>query len=301
MSSYLLAIDGGGSKTHAVIADQEGNIVEESVVAEGSNPWKSGGFIRAAQAISNCLEKLTLLNQTTACMAGISGCHGDNKFVSSFQMHLASQLPQQCIIQVGGDLVTSFRASSPSPHGQLAIAGTGSAIAQFYADGTNYVFDGIGYGGRDLGAAIIASVQRGEQPHAVTEWLSELLGESPLVLDELGKLYHHKRIFKIAKHVAELPTESEVITALRPLILHCAWRWAYKLFATSQKYRTRSEIAADAPMVTVLSGGAWKLELFRTEVERLMQLSDKTNTIIFEPQKSSIHGAIVIARELALQ
>ncbi len=200
MNKFLLAIDGGGSKTHAAITSIDGKMIEESIIKKGSNPWKSGGFKKASEAILHCLENLRRLNEVEAAAAGISGCHSDTTFSNQFYDVIASRLPKHAKITVTGDLITSFRASSPSPHGQLAIAGSGSAIALFYPDGSDYVYDAVSYGGRDLGAAIVASVGRDEQSNEVSVWLSDLLKQDPANLTNLGDIYHQNKYLKLREH-----------------------------------------------------------------------------------------------------
>lgn len=298
MDKLLLAIDGGGSKTHAIITTLEGEIIEEALIPQGSNPWKSGGYDKAAQAIEAAIDRLTKLDHIAACAAGISGCHSDGTFSKKFHDLIAAKLPKEAKVKIEGDLITSFRAGSPLPHGQLAVAGSGSAIAHFYPDGSNYAYDGIGYGGRDIGAAIIASVQRSEQPQHVNDWAQNVLGQDPSNLEKLGDLYHDRHVMNITKELADLASEGEIMQSLRPLLLHCAWRWAYKLWGSSQKYRTRADLGADARICTVLSGNTWQLDLLRSEVLRLLLQSDPTNTLVFTPDVAPIQGALRIAQDL---
>lgn len=298
MPDLILAIDGGGSQTRAAIALADETVVESALVNQGSNPWKGGGFESASRALIACLNQFTKLSEVTTCVAGISGCHSDNKFSLRFKDLLSTRLPNARTIRVVGDLVTSFRAASPTAHGQLAIAGSGSAIAHFYPQGTNYVYDAIGYGGRDIAAAIVASAQRGEQTSEAVAWLEEKLNRNINDLAQLGDVYHYKPLLTIGNDISNLDDVDPILQSFLPLIHHCAWRWAYKLWGTTARYRTSADLPTSTEVYTVLSGGAWKLDPLRSEVTRLLAQSDAQLKLVYNPQVTPLSGAVALAVDL---
>src|SRR5690625_6218132 len=126
--TYVLGIDGGGTKTTGIIVDEDGNVVAEATVG-ASNP----NIVGQEDLISRFTELITTLenedaasfNRLTQVFAGISGAGHRN---ARQQLHdvLRNVLPDSVPITVDNDAVIALYAGTLGRPGIVQIAGTGS-------------------------------------------------------------------------------------------------------------------------------------------------------------------------------
>src|SRR5690625_3997614 len=126
--TYVLGIDGGGTKTTGIIVDEDGNVVAEATVG-ASNP----NIVGQEDLISRFTELITTLenedaasfNRLTQVFAGISGAgHGNSQ--QQQRDVLRRILPATVPITVDNDAIIALYAGTFGRPGIVQIAGTGS-------------------------------------------------------------------------------------------------------------------------------------------------------------------------------
>ena len=192
--SYYLGIDGGGTKTELLLADNGGRIIAKTVVG-GSNPVDVG-MQKCLDTLAEGISKVCGDIPTTqiSVFAGLAGgITGDNKEIIAefFKKYNFAKA------QNGSDAENAIAAALGDENGSIVIMGTGS-IAFSQIDGKlirrrgyGYLFEegGSGYTiGRD---AIVAALydEEGSGEHTeITELVRELLGERE-IRKNLTKFY----------------------------------------------------------------------------------------------------------------
>ena len=192
--SYFLGIDGGGTNTELLLADNDGRIIAKTVVG-GSNPVDVG-MQKCLDTLAEGIFKVCGNIPTTqiSVFAGLAGgITGDNKeiiaeFLKKYNFAKARN---------GSDAENAVAAALGDENGSIVIMGTGSiAFSQIDRKlirrrGFGYLFEegGSGYAiGRD---AIVAALydEEGSGGHTeITELVREILGERE-IRKNLTKFY----------------------------------------------------------------------------------------------------------------
>ena len=155
-NSYFLAVDGGGSKTHAAICDSDGNIV--AFAAHSGANWEYIGISKAQKSLKEIIEKVVKIagisaeqiSGATFALAGVDW-PSDIKIFEEFFNGFALDGP----IHIINDSVAALYAGAPSGVGCVSIAGTGGKTAGF--DGNNLILTmGISLGEGSGASQIIA-------------------------------------------------------------------------------------------------------------------------------------------------
>lgn len=152
-TTYLLAADGGGTKTDLWLADAGGAILCQVRTGPGSH--KS---VPAEQARAHLARGLEQLRQQTGVAPedialsvwGMSGCDTREDFaLMAGSLEELGFSPQR--FRLYNDAVPAFYACAEAP-GLIAIAGTGSIVIGIGRDGSQRRAGGWGYGFSDLGS-----------------------------------------------------------------------------------------------------------------------------------------------------
>ena len=175
----FLAIDGGGTKTVAVRVTADGRLLAAARCG-ATNP-NDIGREEACRRLAALLDQLGADGRDAALFAGIAGCIGNEDSLLSTLHGRAAR------VAVGSDAVNLLSVMGHRD-GACLISGTGSVCfvrrgeAIRRIGGWGYLLDGGGSGydiGRDALAAVLRAHDGRGSPTALTERLSELLGESP--------------------------------------------------------------------------------------------------------------------------
>lgn len=167
-----LGIDGGGTKTEAVLCDGTGRILRHTIVG-ASAPSSVPGDQLAATFVQLLAALEIAPQQAVTAFGGISGC------IKAWDRALFEQavfpvLPGNIHLRVGGDGTCGLNAAfGPGGDGLLMIVGTGSTVLM-RKDGQLSEIGGWGYllgdegsgfdmGRRAITAALRAYDGRGEQ------------------------------------------------------------------------------------------------------------------------------------------
>lgn len=178
---YVLAIDGGGTKTCAVICDEHGTIYGK-VMTSRSNPTAMEAHDFEA-TIHGLLQKLQ--EQTPQSFTAIHSCFAGMAGVKELQAEdIVERIIRQYVdkkthIVIENDALIALYAGTMGQEGIVQIAGTGAITMGFNyqhsvnrVGGWGYLFDDEG-SGYDLGIqalkAIFQSYDQRAQPTALTD------------------------------------------------------------------------------------------------------------------------------------
>nr|WP_309100193.1 BadF/BadG/BcrA/BcrD ATPase family protein [Fredinandcohnia onubensis] len=149
----LLAVDGGGTKTLAVLVDANGTILGEG--RAGATNYHVAGAIKVKEALDKAIlaafknagiDPGSVVKKAVFALAGID-TDNDEKEVSRVVKETVSGLPIKIErLQVENDCLSALLGSTQNKAGVLLIAGTGSIV--FAHDGNNRIVRSGGWGHR---------------------------------------------------------------------------------------------------------------------------------------------------------
>lgn len=146
MNRYYLAIDGGGTKTDAVLFTTNGTIVQR-IIGGGTNPnnTTSDELIGHFQSLFSKLLQGLDINNISGCFAGLSG--SDHPKLTN---KLAQCIRRSCPVKilkliVGNDAMNALWSGTDGKYGMVVIAGTGSIAYGILKSGKNFRVGGWGY------------------------------------------------------------------------------------------------------------------------------------------------------------
>ncbi|MRN54689.1 N-acetylglucosamine kinase [Paenibacillus monticola] len=215
--NYYLGVDGGGSKTLAVISDQKGNIIGGATSGCGNHQT---GAVNAEQNIRQAVDKaLRSANltkeQITYSVFGLAGADREADYQILRPMILGLGMQRYHIVC---DTIIGLRAGTRQSHGVVVICGTGTNCYGINRIGQELQVGGFGYsfgdfgGGGDLAVEVFRSVIRAwegrEQPTRLSQATLTLLGFA-----STEEMFHHyldhglrvpnriaKLLFEVAEH-----------------------------------------------------------------------------------------------------
>lgn len=290
----IIGIDGGGTKTEAVLCRETGEVLQR--VRGGSSSPTSQPVERAEETLRQVLRRLLedfggLDAPVDALFAGISGGSvGGNRAV----MHevLRRILPGCKSLVNHSDSVNALRCAIPEGDALVAIAGTGSSVfacvngEMRQCGGWGYLLgdEGSGYdlGRRALCAALRALDGRGEET-SLSDACASVLGMD--VRAAIPRLYQEGRpgIAAFGPVLLEQAEKGDVV-ALRELNASAAGM--AEIICTAGRW-----IEDVAHRRVVLAGSVWQNLLFRMRVHEL--LGEKY--LLCETDLPPVYGSFVLA------
>ncbi len=183
----LIAIDGGGTKTEALLVARDGEVRARAL--GGPTNLNSVGAETACDELRALLEKLTESSggcrvPYAAVFAGLSGA-GRESARTQFEQMLVHLLPHTVKQRVDSDLLGALSSGAGTADGAVIIAGTGSSTlvrqgaSRWQIGGWGHLIDdaggGFDIGSRGLKAVLRAFDGRGE-PTALTGLMEARLG-----------------------------------------------------------------------------------------------------------------------------
>ena len=303
---YVLAIDGGGTKTTAVISDEFGH-VHAKIITGRSNPTAMDAQHFEA-TIRNMLHSLQEQNPQVftaihSCFAGMAGVKEKNaeKTVESI---LREYIGNDAVIVIENDALIALYSGTLGQEGIVQIAGTGTITlgydcqhAVHRVGGWGYLFDDEG-GGYDLGIQALRAVFQSYDKRSLPTALSGALLEH-FSVDNVAQLIdciyceEHPRtiIAPLSRYVHEAAERGDVVANA---IIHEACEKFYHAIKTC--YHMMSWDNGAVPVV--LAGGVFSNKtLFLPKLEQLAiieQLPVRFISTLLEPIGGAVVGALKI-------
>ena len=152
--TLVVGVDGGGTKTHALVADETGAML--GFATHGPSNWESVGLRGAAdalrEAIANALEQAgASSSDLTGAAFGLAGIDWGSDLPR--MRGVIDQLRLPCSYELVNDSFVALRAGTDASYGVVLVAGTGAVAAGRNREGR--VFRTLGEGPilGDVGAA----------------------------------------------------------------------------------------------------------------------------------------------------
>jgi len=302
---YILGVDGGASKTHALISDESGHFL--GFGAAGGSNHQTNGFQKSINEIAKAVL-------AASAAAGIpaeaidSGCFclAGADFPLDFQRleKALSEKQLACSFFIKNDTFSALRSGLSRPYGVTVICGTGFNAAGIARDGREIVLPGLGAisgdwgGGSDISLAMIQAVMRAWDGRGVQTVLTELVLEA-LHVENAEQLLH--RIY-------DQSITSTDLLALTPLVFSAALDKDKAAIAiitragvevgTAARALIRRLNLGDIPCEVVLSGSIYKgegsllVDTIRDDIHSEFTLAE-----IIRPLYEPVVGALLLAAD----
>jgi N-acetylglucosamine kinase-like BadF-type ATPase len=178
---YILGLDGGGTKTLALLGDLDGNVLGRGV--SGPSNYNAVGFGAACSALEAAISaaRKDHPGELSALCLGLAGA-GREEDIDRFQAWAVQKFPK-AVIKVASDAEVLLITAAPSGPALALICGTGSIVygrtvtgELIRAGGWGYLFgdEGSGYA---IGLAALRVVMQAYDGRASETLLSELILE----------------------------------------------------------------------------------------------------------------------------
>ncbi len=179
MKRYVIGVDGGGTKTLALLADLNGNVLARGL--SGPSNYNAVGFEKACshleEAISRAQENAP--GELSALCLGLAGV-GRSEDIERFQTWAQKKFPQT-VVKVVGDAEILLAAGEATGAAIALVCGTGSIVCGraptgelIRAGGWGYLFgdEGSGY---SIGAAALQAVMQSYDGRGPSTALTDLI------------------------------------------------------------------------------------------------------------------------------
>ena len=152
---YVVGIDGGGTRTTGIVADEIGNVYMHAVTGRSNpNTLQQAEFEEVICGLARELKRQNefIFNQLSICFAGIAGV-GESGRDAEVAALLARELPAGAKVIVRNDAFNALYSGTLGGPGIVQIAGTGAVtlgtnesgeVAR--SGGWGYLFDDEGSG-----------------------------------------------------------------------------------------------------------------------------------------------------------
>jgi N-acetylglucosamine kinase-like BadF-type ATPase len=300
----VLGVDGGGTKTRAVIADSRQHVLGEGV-AGPSNPLRVGIKMAAAaieEAIDKACEAATVeRREIVAAEVGLAGVRrGD---LRARMREALTGLGIHTLEVVTDADIALFGATGGAP-GLVVIAGTGSICCGTNARGQHYCSGGWGtlMGDEGSGSWIarralqaIAQGSDGRGPQATKLTQSALAYFNAATLDELALAVYapsmtNDRIAGLCRHVIEAAQADDEVA--RSIVLAAGRELGTAAAAVIRSLRMEREEFQVAYVGGVFTAGNLVLDPLREEIARVARAA-----FVAPPRLSPAIAAARMARE----
>lgn len=223
---YILGIDGGGTKTTALIADEYGNVYSQAITGRSNpNTLSEEQFEHVIIDLLNQLRENNkdIFNRIEVCFAGMAGV-GESGRDEKMKSLLLQHLPLNSLVIVQNDAVNALYSGTLGSPGIVQIAGTGAITIGLNENkkmvrvgGWGYLFDDEGSGFYLGNEALRAAFQHYDgrgMDTALTEAIIKHF-EVKAVPDLIEKIYgkDHPRsvIAPISRYVVKLAEQGDQI------------------------------------------------------------------------------------------
>lgn len=302
--SYLIGVDGGGTKTIGVLCNTQGTVLATGMVG-ATNPNDVTLPVTVERLTQLCRQLMTTVGLREESLPDISfffGIAGGINHGPALEAALQGDFPTAQALRVRSDIQILLAGELPEEDGACIICGTGSACFLRKQDrlvrigGWGYLLDSGGSGydmGRDaMEAALRQFDGRGEQT-CLSELLAEFLGGP--VQDRITEVYSLGKpyVASCAPLVFEAARKGDAVAQAiltrnaRKLAEYaeCAWRWLIR------------DVAAPPPRLPVVMGGSISVKQAPMWQSLIRELTDPAIPAEFFPATlPPVFGAVVEAK-----
>jgi N-acetylglucosamine kinase-like BadF-type ATPase len=314
MQSYFLGLDGGGTKTAAVIIDTDGVEIGRGSGGAGNIAQQTDAVLQAsvhAAVLEACLgadlpAEAVHFKAACAGMAGYSAVARRRSFETLLRAAVVADS-----YHLEPDYVTAYWGATCGEAGIIIIAGTGAVAYGCNAQGETDREDGLGYllgdcgSGFDLGLCALRYTleqHRVGKTDAVTD--AVLTHTRAQTQEEIIEWLYHD--FQPARVAGLAPILGMLADAGDPVACGHVALMARRLRDTVARLRSRLQMPPEAPIYTL--GGLWNLGAFLCrefveaqwagdEVKPQGELSQIGPLSVAAPRYDAAHGAALLARE----
>ncbi|WP_419959965.1 BadF/BadG/BcrA/BcrD ATPase family protein [Psychrobacillus sp. BM2] len=305
---YVLGIDGGGTKTTAMVADKNGTVYMKAIT-RGSNlntmTLKEFDIVISGLLLQLNVQNDEIYNQISICFAGMAGVGESGRDVEVASL-LRKYLPKDIHIIIKNDALNALYAGTLGEAGIVQIAGTGSITfgvndesKTVRSGGWGYLFDdeGSGFylGNEALRAVFKEFDQRGPATLLTTAFLEYF--EVNLVPDIIGKVYGSEHPRSIIAPLSQLVVDAAMANdeIAKSIITHACTEMMCSIQSCHDQLFERNHATN-----IVLSGGVFTNTNFF--IDYFHQLAkEKLPNIRFKRALVSPVGGAVIAALLSKQ
>ena len=298
---YVLGIDGGGTRTTGIVADEYGSVYMQAVTGRSNpNTLTEKEF---ENVISGLLLELKnkdadIYDQITVCFAGMAGV-GESGRDAEVARLLRTFLPNDTLVFVQNDAFNALYAGTLGETGIVQIAGTGAITfgindeqKKVRSGGWGYLFDdeGSGFylGNEALRAVFKEFDHRGPTTSLTSAFVNHFQVEKvPDIIDKVyGEEHSRTVISPLARFVVEAAAADDEV-AKNILSNACE-----KMMRSIQSCHSQL-FAPDHPTTIVLSGGVFtNTEIFIDTFNELAQ-GELPNVSFEQTQVPPVGGAII--------
>lgn len=298
---YVLGIDGGGTKTSGVVADEHGTVyMQANGGSSNPNTLSQENFEEVLFKLLNDLQQQNpeVFSKLEICFAGMSGV-GESGRDAEFAGLLKRKLPEGTEVIVRNDAYNALYSGTLGNPGIVQIAGTGSITfginyeeKKARCGGWGYLFDdaGSGYYFGKEGLRSVFEYGDGRGPAtAMTERILSHFGMADIP-DLIGSIYGDEHPRSVIARLSPIVVEAaeagdtvakEIICRACEEMMKCIEACHRKLFAP------------DHPTVIVLSGGVFtNPDQFVWYLNELCKQS-LPNIVFRETRMAPVGGAVI--------
>ncbi|MCM3611615.1 hypothetical protein M4S82_10155 [Planococcus sp. MERTA32b] len=298
---YVLGIDGGGTKTSGVVADEQGTVyMQANGGSSNPNTLTQEKFEDVLYKLLNDLQQQNpdVFSKLDVCFAGMSGV-GESGRDAEFAGLLKRKLPEKTKVIVKNDAYNALYSGTLGNPGIVQIAGTGSITfginyeeKKARCGGWGYLFDdaGSGYYFGKEGLRSVFEYGDGRGPAtALTDKILSHFGMSDIA-DLIGSIYgdEHPRSI-IAKLSPIVVGAAEAGDTVAKGIIRTACEEMMKCIEACHS----KLFSPDHPTVIVLSGG-----VFTNPTQFVCRLNEQCkqtlpNVVFRETRMPPVGGAVI--------
>jgi N-acetylglucosamine kinase-like BadF-type ATPase len=305
--AYVLGIDGGGTKTFALVADTQGQL--HGFGQAGPSNHQGRGLAAAMLSIEragrDALQSAGVReNEITIVSCGLGGADLPEDFAmlqpALEQLNLGSR------VDLRNDTQVALRAGTHKTWGVVLICGTGFNVAGRAPDGREICFPGLGWISGDWGGAGTLAIEmirlvmreadgRG-RPTALTHMLLEAL-EQPTPYELMRALYHQRieRPDLLATVPLLFRAAMQVDEPAQELIIRLGEELAISAVAVIRRLGLEEQ-----PVEVVLGGSVFKGEgslLTDTLIQVIHRVAPRA--VLVWPAFEPVVGAVLLGLEAA--
>ncbi|MGE7918394.1 N-acetylglucosamine kinase [Viridibacillus sp. NPDC093762] len=277
---FVLAIDGGGTKTCAVISDEGGHI--HAMVTVGKSNPTTMSQKEFEQVIDQVLiilksQNPTAFAQIASCFAGMAGVK-EKQYDLILMNVLHMHLPKEATIEIANDATNALYAGTLGSEGIVQIAGTGAITLGvdeqhhiIRTSGWGFLFDDEG-SGYDLGVQALKSVfkaydGRGYQTNLTARLCQHFqVDVVPRIIDQVYGEGHPRAIISpLSMYVSEEAQKGDIVA--RIIIQKACEKYFQSIKACLDQMTWSKD-----KIPVVLAGGVFSnVELFIPILQKLAQ------------------------------